>query len=193
MRRAFSATEQIESDAMRTLGSSYLLSPEQITQCDSTSDGCQGGLTENAYKYVQKQGGIEQESDYPYTSGTGTTGTCHVDTSKEVIAVKGYTTVTGSDTETAMATYVQSTGPLSVCVAAMTWQFYTGGVVKHCGKQVDHCVQAVGVDVDDGYWKVRNSWGSDWGESGYIRLAYGKDMCKITNDATYVTVEKVSN
>jgi C1A family cysteine protease len=175
---------------MRTLGSSYILSPEQITQCDTKSDGCQGGLSENAYNYVQKQGGIEQESDYPYTSGTGRTGKCHVDTSKEVIAVKGYSTVKGEDS---MASYVQSTGPLSVCVAASTWQFYTGGVVKRCGRQVDHCVQAVGVDVKGGYWKVRNSWGSDWGESGYIRLAYGENMCKITNDATYVKVEKVSN
>jgi C1A family cysteine protease len=58
-----------------------------------------------------------------------------------------------------------------------------------CGQKVDHCVQAVGVDTtDNGYWKVRNSWGTHWGESGFIRLAYGKDMCQITYDPTYVTV-----
>ena len=65
---AFSATEQIESDTMRTLGKTYLLSPEQITQCDTTSYGCNGGWTEHAYNYVKKAGGLEQEKDYPYTS-----------------------------------------------------------------------------------------------------------------------------
>ena len=40
---AFSATEQIESDAIRTLGTEYILSPEQIVQCDKTSFGCSGG------------------------------------------------------------------------------------------------------------------------------------------------------
>jgi cathepsin F len=65
---AFSATEQIESDSMRTLGTSYVLSPAQITQCDTTSYGCDGGWTENAYDYVKKAGGIEQEKDYEYST-----------------------------------------------------------------------------------------------------------------------------
>lgn len=56
----------------------------------------------------------------------------------------------------------------------------------------DHCVQAVGVypATTNGYWKVRNSWGTSWGESGYIRLAYGSNTCDITNDPTYVSVGK---
>lgn len=186
---AFSASEQIESDTMRTLSVSYTLSPEQITQCDSTSYGCNGGWTEHAYDYVKKAGGIETESVYPYTSSNGVTGTCHVDKTKFVIRVNGYTTVNG---ETNMANYMLSTGPLSVCVDASKWNSYTGGIVKSCGKQVDHCVQAVGVDNgSSGYWKVRNSWGSSWGEAGYIRLAYGSDMCHITSDPTYVSVSKV--
>ena len=58
-----------------------------------------------------------------------------------------------------------------------------------CGKSVDHCVQATGVDISS-YWKVRNSWGTSWGESGYIRLKYGANTCAITNDPTYVVVAK---
>jgi len=183
---AFSATEQIESDAIRTLGKTWILSPEQITQCDKTSYGCDGGWTEHAYKYVQNTGGLETESNYPYTSYQGTTGSCHSDSSKYVVKVTGYKTVSG---ESNMASYVQKTGPLSVCVDASTWNSYTGGIVKTCGKNVNHCVQAVGVDASsNGYWKVRNSWGNKWGESGYIRLAYGSNTCAITNDATYVSV-----
>jgi len=183
---AFSATEQIESDVIRTLGVSYILSPEQITQCDTTSYGCNGGWTENAYNYVKKAGGIEQEKDYPYTSSSGITGKCSVVASKEVITVSGYTTVKG---EASMASYVQSTGPLSVCVDASSWNSYNSGIMSVCGKSVDHCVQAVGVDASS-YWKVRNSWGTTWGESGYIRLKYGSNTCAITNDATHVTVGK---
>jgi C1A family cysteine protease len=185
---AFSATEQIESDSMRTLKTSYILSPEQITQCDTTSYGCNGGWTEHAYNYVNRAGGIETEADYPYTSYYGTTGTCTYTKSKSVITVSAYKTISG---ESNMASYVQSTGPLSVCLDASSWNSYTGGIMSVCGQSVDHCVQAVGVyPTTGGYWKVRNSWGTSWGESGYIRLAYGQNTCDITNDPTYVTVAK---
>jgi C1A family cysteine protease len=92
-----------------------------------------------------------------------------------------------------MASYVQSTGPLSVCLDASSWSSYTSGIMSSCGDSVDHCVQAVGVypASTDGYWKVRNSWGTSWGESGYIRLAYGANTCDITNDPTYTVVSLV--
>jgi len=185
---AFSATEQIESDAIRTLGVTYLLSPEQITQCDTTSYGCNGGWSENAYTYVKNNGGLATEASYPYTSYSGTTGTCQTGKTK-VVTVKSYYTLTS---ETAMASYVQATGPLSVCLDARLWNSYTSGIQSVCGKSVDHCVQAVGVDASTGgYWKVRNSWGTSWGESGYIRLSYGSNTCAITNDPTYATVSLV--
>lgn len=186
---AFSATEQIESDSMRELGSTKILSPEQIVQCDGTSYGCNGGWTEHAYSYVERAGGLETESAYPYTSGTGITGQCKVDTSAYAVKVTGYHTVKG---ESSMASYVQSTGPLSVCLDASNWNTYTGGILSKCGKSVDHCVQAVGVDASSrGYWKVRNSWGTTWGESGFIRLAYGSNTCDITNDPTWVDVKAI--
>lgn len=187
---AFSATEQIESDSIRTLGQSTnsLLSPEQITQCDKTSYGCGGGWTEHAYNYVKSAGGLESNTDYPYTSSNGVTGTCHEDSSKFVIDVDSYTTIRG---ESNMANYMLSTGPLSVCLDASSWNSYRGGIMTQCGHSVDHCVQAVGVDTgSNGYWKVRNSWGTSWGESGYIRLAYGQNTCDITNDPTYTKVSK---
>jgi cathepsin L len=90
-----------------------------------------------------------------------------------------------------MTGYVQSTGPLSVCLDASKFNSYNGGILKSCGNRVNHCVQAVGVDASSsGYWLVRNSWGGAWGESGFIRLAYGQDTCAITNDPTWVNVRK---
>jgi len=187
---AFSATEQIESDTMRTLGKTFILSPQQVVSCTPfPSMGCNGGWTENAYKYVTGAGGIEQESDYPYKSQTGNTGSCKSDKSKYVTTVTKYYTVSG---ETNMANYMLGTGPLSVCLDASSWNTYTGGIMTVCGNSVDHCVQAVGVDTSSGgYWKVRNSWGTSWGESGFIRLAYGQNTCDITNDPTYTTVKLV--
>ena len=147
---AFSATEQIESDTIRTLGVSYVLSPQQLVSCDNTSFGCDGGWTEHAYNYVKRAGGIELNSDYPYTSPP--TGTCQANKGKFKIAVDGYYTISG---ESNMANYVTSTGPLSVCLDASTWSSYTGGVMTNCPKQVNHCVQAVGVDTSSA-WKVNN-------------------------------------
>jgi len=183
---AFSATEQIETDAMRTLGVDYLLSPEQIVQCDKTSFGCSGGWTESAYLYVKNNGGLETEADYPYTSYLGRTGTCSSSTSLNKVTVSSFYTLSS---ESDMAAYVQSTGPLSVCVDANLWNSYSSGILSVCGTSVDHCVQAVGVyPTTGGYWKVRNSWGTSWGESGFIRLAYGANTCAITNDPTYAVV-----
>jgi len=187
---AFSATEQIESDTIRSLSTTYILSPEQITQCATKAYGCDGGWTEVAYDYVKSNGGIETDADYPYTSYYGKTGTCSSTASKNVVTVSAYYTL---KTESSMASYVQATGPLSVCVDASSWNSYTSGIMTVCGTSVDHCVQAVGVypATISGYWKVRNSWGTSWGESGFIRLSYGSNTCDITNDPTYTAVKKV--
>jgi len=180
---AFSATEQIESDAMRQLGSSYILSVNQMLQCALKGGApCRGGWTEVGYEYVRREGGLETEEDYPYQDPH--MNTCESNARKEVIGVRKYTTIYGEEN---MAAYVKSTGPLSVCLSATGWEFYHGGIVETCPKYVNHCVQAVGVDDSKvgGFWKVRNSYGPDWGESGYIRLAYGQNTCFITRDPTY--------
>jgi len=87
--------------------------------------------------------------------------------------------------ETDMASHVVSTGPVAIALDASAWSSYTGGILSTCGTSIDHAVQAVGVDTSS-YWKVRNSWGTSWGESGYIRLAYGDNTCGLTYIPTYV-------
>lgn len=192
---AFSATEQIETDFWIATGDEVILSPQQITSCDKTSFGCNGGLTERAYSYVERQGGIETESQYPYTSGAaGVTGSCDA-AGPYAVSITGYETVSSSAAgESAMASYVASTGPLSICVDAETWSSYSGGVMTKCGNSVDHCVQAVGLDTSSStpYWIVRNSWGVTWGEAGYIYLEYGKNLCELASDATYVVGASVA-
>jgi len=185
---AFSATEQIETDVAMATGHLYTLSPQQITSCDKTDLGCNGGNTETAYQYVEKAG-LESESSYPYKSGrTGRTGTCEYSKGKAVVSISSYKTVSKrASSEGKMLTQIAKS-PISVCVDATKWQTYSRGVLgKSCGTQLDHCVQAVGYNKQKGYWIVRNSWAADWGVKGYIYVKEGVDACGIAKDATVVT------
>jgi cathepsin F len=179
---AFGATAAIESYGKITgKYSLQTLAPQQITSCDKTSYGCQGGWAEHAFNYVVSAGGIELESSYPYVSGkTGQTGSCQADKSKFVASISGYTAVAAGESNLATAL---NSGPPTVCLAATAFQTYTGGILSVCDNNVDHCVQAVGYTSD--YWIVRNSWGTRWGEQGFIRIARGKDLCKISDDVTF--------
>lgn len=185
---AFSATQAIESYAMMSGKYSLVkLSPQQINSCDKTDGGCNGGNTETAYEYVKKVGGLETEATYPYTSGTsGITGTCKFNAADIKVAIAGYTSVTKGEANLKSAL---NDGPVSVCLAAGSFQTYRSGILKLCVPPVDHCVQAVGYDdsASTPYWIVRNSWGSSWGEAGFIRLEMGKDICHISDDVTFPT------
>lgn len=188
---AFSATEQIESDAIRLglLTTSETLSPEQIVQCDTMDDGCDGGNTETAFEYVKTAGGIETEDAYPYTSYYDVTGSCTSNSTDFLVTVDEYYSLADED---AMITHMFSTGPISICLDASSWSSYVSGIITTCGMDVDHCVQAVGINMDDGYWIVRNSWGTEWGNEGYIWLEVGSNMCNIAYDPKYLQVSTVS-
>jgi C1A family cysteine protease len=80
--------------------------------------------------------------------------------------------------------------PVSVAIEAdqSAFQLYAGGVFSAtCGRKLDHAVLAVGYGTDNGvdYWKVKNSWGTGWGDHGYMRLKRGVDLCGIADQANY--------
>lgn len=187
---AFSAAEQIESDSIRKglLTTNQTLSTQQIVSCDRVDLGCAGGNTETAYEYIARAGGLMSDEDYPYRSYYTDTGACRFDGAKALVTIKGFYTLRG---EVAMENYVLSTGPLSVCLDASTWSSYTSGIITSCGTEVNHCVQVVGINTKESYWKVRNSWGSDWGDKGYIYLKTDANICNISYDPTYTVVEPV--
>ena len=198
---AFSTIEQTESDSIRAglLTTSDTLSVQQLIACDNSENapdivqnfGCQGGNTETAYMYIAYVGGLVSAADYPYTSfyGDANPDDCEFVPKEYKVTVSGFHKVVG---ESAMQDYVMSTGPLSVCLDATGWETYQGGIMSACGDAVNHCVQVVGIDTGNGYWIVRNSWGTSWGINGYIWLKSGQNTCSITTDPTYVTPAAVS-
>jgi len=188
----FSATETIESVCFLAGYPLTQLSEQQILDCDSSDYGCNGGWPYNAYQYVIGAGGIETEADYPYTAQDGT---CNFNSADIECTVASWKYVTQSQDENAMQNFCYSNSPLSVCVDAEIWQTYTGGVItpsSGCGNSIDHCVQITGWTQMGGVnaWTVRNSWGADWGMSGFIYVQIGSDICSI---AEVVTVPCVVN
>jgi C1A family cysteine protease len=186
----FSATETVESVWARGGKTLVPLSTQQVVDCDTTDDGCDGGWPYNAYQYIISAGGQDSEKSYPYTAQDGT---CSFNSANIAAKISGWQYVTQSQDETAMMNFLYTNSPLSVCVDAETWSSYTGGVItpsSNCGNSIDHCVQITGWSTVNGVqaWHVRNSWGASWGVNGFIYVQIGSDVCSI---AEVVTVPKL--
>jgi len=146
---------------------------------------------DNAFGWIKSNGGLCTEDDYPYTSGSGSSGSCKTSCSKAA-TLTGWSDVKQGD-EDALKSAVEK-GPVSVAIEAdqSVFQLYSGGVftsAEQCGTQLDHGVLVVGYGTDGGndYWKVKNSWGASWGEEGYIRMIRDKDCCGIASQPSYPT------
>jgi len=186
---AFSVTENVESVWIlahaSTLNSTTMppLAPQQLVDCDDYSFGCNGGFPPLAYDYLVDAGGFDDDKDYPYLAQDGT---CAFKTSAIVAKITGYKFGTDPLDESMMKDNLVSWAPFSICVDARYWSDYTGGVMAEwqCDDAplLDHCVQLVGFNMTAStpYWIVRNSWGTDWGEDGFIRLEYGTNTCGLT-------------
>jgi cathepsin F len=191
---AFSATETIESAWMMKHGlnnnTMQPLSVQQIVDCDWGDYGCFGGEPEGAYAYIMSAGGQETNQDYPYDHVDKVNIWCEFDSTKIYSKVANWSYACSTGDEVTLMNNAYLNGPTSICVDAGDWSDYTGGILmgSDCGSDLDHCVQIVGWDLTNPtpYWIVRNSWGSDWGENGFIRLQYGQDTCGLTQEATNV-------
>lgn len=189
---AFSATEAVESAwilAGKGNATTLALAPQQVVDCDTTSDGCGGGEPYSAFAYLIQSGGQEGEKDYPYT---GANGKCRFVKNDVVASIHNYKAATSKYSESTLQTNLLAWGPLSVCVDASAWQHYQSGVMTHwqCAfiNLLDHCVQLVGYNstsTSSPYWIVRNSWNTDWGVEGYIYLEMGHDTCGIAHQASW--------
>lgn len=193
---SFSTTGSLEGAHQIATGNLVSLSEQNLVDCSGKygNEGCNGGLMPWAFEYIINNGGIDTEACYPYT---GRDGTCKYKSSCIGATMKSYVNVTSGD-ENALAEALANVGPVSVAIDASSFQFqfYSSGVYKvsNCKNKfddLDHGVLAVGYGTENGqaYWLVKNSWGSSWGLSGYIKMARNyNNMCGIATCASYPVV-----
>ncbi|KAK3733991.1 hypothetical protein QZH41_009857, partial [Actinostola sp. cb2023] len=191
---AFSTTGSLEGQHFKKSGKLVSLSEQNLVDCSTAygNHGCQGGLMDNAFRYIKANDGIDTEQSYPYE---GSNDRCRFKTSNVGASDTGYVDITrGSESDLQSAS--ASVGPISVAIDAshLSFQFYHSGVYDNSGcssTQLDHGVLVVGYGTYQGkdYWLVKNSWGPGWGLEGYIRMSRNKNnQCGIATQASYPLV-----
>lgn len=192
---SFSSTGALEAQHYRKSGVLISLSEQNLVDCSGKygNNGCNGGLMDNAFRYIKENGGIDTEKSYPYE---GIDDSCHYNPSTVGATDRGFVDIPEGDEEK-MKQALATVGPIAVAIDASheSFQFYSEGVYDEpsCdSQQLDHGVLAVGYGTDpDGsdYWLVKNSWGSTWGDKGYIKMARNKDnQCGIASASSYPLV-----
>merc|ERR1712139_411652 len=182
----FSTTGAIEGAWQIATGNLVSLSEQQIVDCASSAgQGCSGGWPNRAIQWEESQA-ICGENEYRYTARDGSCHAC----SSPVLARGSVTGVQYVSASTNAMKAALAETPVSVCVDAEEWSYYSGGIFSNCGTSLDHAVLAVGYDSSS--WKVKNSWGTGWGERGYIRLKLG-DTCGVFDNAVVALVSGSSS
>jgi cathepsin S len=178
-------------EAFSSILRSYLpkFSEQQLVDCSGSygNQGCKGGSLLRALKYTSENGVI-LDSNYKYT---GSEDTCKYDIDKVNGKNRGLSTANG---DSVLKEAVDKT-PVAVSIAADqdVFRFYVSGILDsaNCGVLPNHAGLAVGYGFinDLGYWIVKNSWGENWGEQGYLRIARasGAGICGINTDNVYPT------
>ena len=199
---AFSTVANLEGLYYKEKGRMVTMSEQMLVDCDTYDSACNGGLMEYSFTWLQENGGIMTDTDYPYK---GYKSTCRSDASKYVdMTITGYTKLGSSSStwdpvdEDEIKEFLYETGPLAVALNANPLQTYSSGILDKTSSQcptsgMNHAVTMVGYGHDDAsnkdYWIVKNSWGASWGESGYFRIRRGNGTCGIN---CYITTAKVA-
>lgn len=170
---AVAATGALEMHAEIHQNQKQKLSFSQLLDCTPNpahcggDGGCSGATAELAFEFAQ-QHGIASEADYQDSESDGK---CVA--TKAALQPKGFVKLPENQLSPLLAA-VSEKGPVVVSVDAGQWAMYDGGVFNSCKQDatINHAVLLVGYGEDKGekYWVIRNSWGADWGENGYMRL-----------------------
>ena len=170
-------------------------SEQMLVDCDTLDSGCNGGLMEYAFTWLQNYG-IISDSDYPYI---GRKGVCRLDPSRfEHMKIIGFKKLPSPADEDEVKEFLYETAPLSIALNANALQTYSSGVIDKTSAQcppsgINHAALLVGYGNDSksklDYWLVKNSWGKSWGESGYFRIRRGNGTCGINSYVVTAIVE----
>lgn len=190
---SFSAIGGLEGQHFKKTGNLVSLSEQNILDCSGQygNNGCDGGFLQASYDYISDNDGVDTEKYYPYE---GREMRCSYDPDGKGATCKGYHSIRRED-EDALKDAVASVGPIPACIyAADSFQQYSGGIYYGYDCPTDdtnHCILIVGYGSANGhdYWLVKNSWGTSWGDEGYIKMSRNRNNnCQIASDAHYPIV-----
>ncbi|XP_020089331.1 fruit bromelain-like [Ananas comosus] len=194
---AFSAIATVEGIYKIKTGYLVSLSEQEVLDC-AVSYGCKGGWVDKAYDFIISNNGVTSAAYYPYQ---GYKGTCAANSVPNSAYITGYTYVQRNNERSMM--YAVSKQPIAALIDASgnNFQYYRGGVYSGpCGTSLNHAITIIGYGQDSSgtkYWIVRNSWGSSWGERGYVRMARGvsssSGLCGIAMAPLYPTLQSGAN
>ncbi|CAG5100746.1 Similar to Ctsk: Cathepsin K (Rattus norvegicus), partial [Cotesia congregata] len=186
---AYSIAESIEGQIFKKTGALISLSAQQIVDCSSITGnlGCAGGSLRNGLRYLQKSGGLMEQINYPYIAQEGQ---CKFQTNLGIVNITSWAILPARD-ERALQAAVATIGPIAVSINASprTFQLYHEGVYDDplCSSDmVNHAMLIVGYTPNE--WILKNWWGEQWGENGYMRIVKNKNRCGIANYAAYVRI-----
>lgn len=198
---AFSTTGSLEGAHARATGNLVSLSEQQLVDCSGSygNNGCNGGLMDNAFEYILKNGGVDTEKAYPYNAEDER---CHFITSTIGSTCSGFIDIEQGN-EKSLKEALATVGPVSIAIDVTEDKFmlYRDGVFfdDECFNEpnyLNHGVLIVGYGTDtvngktSDFWLVKNSWSSHWGEAGYIRMARNNNnMCGVATSASYPLVK----
>ncbi|KAL2547081.1 KDEL-tailed cysteine endopeptidase CEP1 [Forsythia ovata] len=188
---AFSAVVGVEGINKIKTGQLVSLSEQELVDCEKDNEGCNGGLMEQAFEFIKKQGGLTTERIYPYRARDGNCDSGKMNS--PVVMIDGHEMVPANNENDLMKAVANQPVSVAIDAGGSDLQFYSEGVFNgNCGTELDHGVAVVGYGTTlDGtkYWIVKNSWGPEWGEQGYIRMQRTVDasegLCGIAMEASY--------
>ncbi|XP_066551438.1 cathepsin S [Amia ocellicauda] len=200
---AFSATGALEGQYFKKTGKLVSLSEQNLVDCTKNNKygnhGCKGGNSFRAFKYIRDNKGIASEKSYPYTGKDNKK--CQYRRAQKAATCKGYTFLPRNN-ETTLRDALAVIGPIAVSVDASqkTFHLYRSGIYydPKCSHNTSHAVLAVGYGISffqsgnrhpNKYWILKNSWGTCWGDKGYMQLAraYG-NQCGVAKKPLYPIV-----